>query len=236
MSTYGWKVGVSSRLAAYWPSVIFQDDSGQIQEAYYANLGWTQKGLGLKCQNHSAFIEVPYSINAGREGGEKIIYQRDDQKLLIEERTQLTADLTACEFITCFLTLDFRDLDFSHLNNAAGPAITIPSKTAISAFSVPQTSNLTDVVMNTYILWQDSANALQMTWMDNTGWRTTTSASLGSPDNDTGIACLTPTIWSTSPLQPRYSMARCYYLVNKQIREIQYDGSNWSVVGNLQLG
>lgn len=100
MSTNGFSAGASSRLATYWPSVIFQDDSGQVREAYYAEPGWTQSALGLQCQNHSAFAEVPYSINAGREGGEKVIYQRDDQKLRIGERTQFTTDVSAGESIS----------------------------------------------------------------------------------------------------------------------------------------
>jgi hypothetical protein len=74
-----------------------------------------------------------------------------------------------------------------------------------------------------------------MTWEDdNTGWKTeSTPDSLGSPDKGTGITCLTPTLWGEGSLQPGYSMARCYYLIDGHIREIQYDGSNWSVAGNV---
>lgn len=91
--------------------------------------------------------------------------------------------------------------------------------------------------MNTYILWQGDTGALQMTWEDDsTGWRTSsTPASLGSPDNGTDISCLTPTIWSVTSLQSDYGMARCYYLVDGHIREVHYDGSNWSVIGNVQM-
>jgi hypothetical protein len=124
------------------------------------------------------------------------------------------------------------------LDKVDSPVITMPPETAIGAFSVPRTSNLTDNAMNNYILWQNSTGALQMTWVDdNTGWRTSsTPDSLGIPDKGTGITCLTPTIWAIVTLQPEYGMARCYYLVNKQIREVRYDGSTWSVVGNVQLG
>ncbi|KAL7798574.1 hypothetical protein V8C37DRAFT_368331 [Trichoderma ceciliae] len=215
LSPNGWKAGVSSRLATYWPSLILQDDSDQVQEIYYYNGSWTQNALGLACQNHSAFAVVPYSVSAGREGGESFIYQRDDQKLLVEERKQYNAKLSA-----------------------DAPDIAIPPKAAIGAFSVPRTSNQTDTAMNNYIIWQNVTGALQMTWVDDdTGWRTSSMpASLGSPDSGTDIACLTPTIWSATPLQPEYGIARCYYLVDRQIREVQYDGSSWSVVGNVQLG
>ncbi|KAL7942615.1 hypothetical protein V8C42DRAFT_354739 [Trichoderma barbatum] len=194
MSSKGWKAAENSKVATYWPSVIFQDDSDHMQEAYYANLTWAQSAVGLECRNNSAFAEVPYSVNAGRFRGERLIYQRDDQKLLVEERDNSTDKLSA-------------------------------------------DSDSGDGAMSTYILWQDSTGALQMTWEDdNTGWRTSsTPASLGSPDNGTGIPCLTPTLWAVASLLPDYGMARCYYLVDGQIREVQYDGSNWSMIGNVQL-
>ncbi|KAL9488804.1 hypothetical protein ACSS6W_001081 [Trichoderma asperelloides] len=214
MSPNGWKAAANTRIAAYWPSVIFQDERNQMQEAYDANLTWVQSSVGLQCRNGSTFAEVPYSVNAGRFGGDKILYQRDDQKLILEERTNLTNKL-----------------------NVGAPPITLPANGAMGAFTVPRYSNSTDGAMNTYILWQDSSNALQMTWEDDdTGWRTSsTPTPLGKPDNGTGISCLTTTLWTVASLPSDYSTARCYYLVDGQIREVQYDGSNWLVIGNVQL-
>lgn len=110
----------------------------------------------------------------------------------------------------------------------------MPAEAAIGAFSIPR-SSASNAAMNNYILWQNATGAIQMTWEDdNTGWRTSsTPVSLGIPDKGTGITCLTPTLWAVGSLQPGYSMARCYYLIGGRIREIQYDGSNWSVVGNV---
>ncbi|KAJ4854846.1 uncharacterized protein T069G_10404 [Trichoderma breve] len=214
MSSKGWKAAGDTKIATYWPSVIFQDNSDQIQEAYYANLTWAQSEVGLKCQNRSAFAEVPYSVTAGRFGGEKIIFQQDNQKLLVEERDNSTDKL-----------------------DVAAPSITIPANAAMGAFTVPRDPDTADGTMNTYILWQDSTGALQMTWEDDgTGWRTSSMpASLGSPDKGTGISCLTPTLWAVASLLSDYGMARCYYLVDGNIREVQYDGSNWSVIGNVQI-
>ncbi|KAL6898211.1 hypothetical protein GGI43DRAFT_428447 [Trichoderma evansii] len=214
MSPNGWKAAPNTRIAAYWPSVIYQDESNQMKEAYDANLTWAQSAVGLQTRNGSPFAEVPYSVNAGRFGGEKILYQRDDQKLILEERTTLTNKLSV-----------------------GAPPITIPPNGAMGAFTVPRYSNSTDSAMNTYILWQDSSNTLQMTWEDDdTGWRTSSMpTSLGRPDNGTGISCLTATLWTVASLPSDYSTARCYYLVDGQIREVQYDGSNWLVIGNVQL-
>ncbi|PTB76445.1 hypothetical protein M440DRAFT_1333822 [Trichoderma longibrachiatum ATCC 18648] len=214
MSSKGWKAGSNSRLASYWPSLIYQDGDNLMQEAYCANLTWSQEKVGLKSHEGSVFAEIPYSVNAAASGGERIIYQSDDRKLLVMKRNNLTDELSA-----------------------DAPAFTIPTGAPMGAFTVPRDSDKSNVAMNTYILWQGNTGALQMTWEDDsTGWRTSsTPASLGRLDNGTDIACLTPTIWSVTSLQSSYGMARCYYLVNGHIREVHYDGSNWSVIGNVQL-
>ncbi|KAL7902196.1 hypothetical protein HDV63DRAFT_361023 [Trichoderma sp. SZMC 28014] len=211
MSPNAWKAGVGSRFTSYWPSVIVQDETSQLQEIYY-NGSWSQNNLGLACQNHSAFAEIPVSIKGGQIGAENFIYQRDDQKLFVEGRKDSTTSVSTVTI----------------------PAITLPAEAAIGAFAIPRDSS-SNPAMNNYILWQNATGAIQMTWEDdNTGWRTSsTPASLGVPDKGTGITCLTPTLFAVGSLQPGYSMARCYYLVDGRIREIQYDGSNWSVVGNV---
>ncbi|OTA08629.1 hypothetical protein A9Z42_0003280 [Trichoderma parareesei] len=214
ISSKGWKAGTNSRLASYWPSVIYQDSDNLMQEAYCANLTWNQEKVGLKCHEGSAFAEIPYGVDTAGSGGERIIYQRDDQKLLVAERANLTDELST-----------------------DAPPFAIPANAPMGAFTVPRDSNAPHGAMNTYIIWQDDTGALQMTWVDDsTGWRTSsTPASLGRPDNGTDISCLTPTIWSVTSLQSDYGMARCYCLVDGHIREVHYDGSNWSVIGNVQL-
>jgi hypothetical protein len=102
MSPNGWKAGENSRFASYWPSLVLQDDSNQVQEILYHNGGWIQNDLGLACQNHSAFAEVPYSISGGIDGGEVYIYQRDDQKLLVEGRKQSTSGLSVGKSMTSY--------------------------------------------------------------------------------------------------------------------------------------
>jgi hypothetical protein len=97
MSSKGWKAGANSRLASYWPSVIYQDGDNLMQEAYCANLTWNQEKVGLKCHEGSAFAEIPYSVNTAGSGGERIIYQRDDQKLHVAKRANLTDELSTGE-------------------------------------------------------------------------------------------------------------------------------------------
>ncbi|PTB38099.1 hypothetical protein M441DRAFT_29503 [Trichoderma asperellum CBS 433.97] len=215
ISSLGLKPAANSRLATYWPSLIFQDELNQLQETYYTTSNkWLQNPLNLPSQNHSALVEVAYSTSSARQGGGNFIYQGDDQKLLAEGRSSSTASL-----------------------KADAPTVSIPAESPIGAFSVPRNSQANSP-MNTYTLWQNSTGGIQITWMDDdNGWQTTsTPDSFGSPDKGTDIACLTPSAYSLTPLQPKYDMARCYYLVDGRIREVKYDGSNWSVIGNVPLG
>lgn len=100
ISSLGLKPGANSRLATYWPSLIFQDDVNQLQETYYTTSNkWLQNPLNLSSQNHSALAEVTYSTNSARQGGGNFIYQGDDQKLLAEGRSSSTATLKAGELI-----------------------------------------------------------------------------------------------------------------------------------------
>lgn len=55
--------------------------------------------MGLRSRNGSALAEVPSSVVEGRFGGDKILYQRDDQKLILEGRTNLTNKLSVGEFL-----------------------------------------------------------------------------------------------------------------------------------------
>lgn len=47
------------------------------------------------------------------------------------------------------------------------PPIAIPLKSAMGAFTASRYSNLSDGAMNTYILWQNSSDALLMAWEDD---------------------------------------------------------------------
>ncbi|EHK46638.1 hypothetical protein TRIATDRAFT_141422 [Trichoderma atroviride IMI 206040] len=215
ISSLGLKPGPNSSLATYWPSLIFQDDLNQLQETYFTTSSkWLQNPLNISPQNHSALAEIVYSVSSARKGGGNFIYQDGDQKLQAEGRSSSTTSL-----------------------KADAPAVAIPSESPIGAFSVPRNSQ-TDSPMNTYILWQNKTDGVQITWMDDDkGWQTTSAPdSFGNPDKGTDITCLMPSAFSFTPLQSKYDMARCYYLVDGRIREVKYDGSNWSVVGNVPLG
>ncbi|KAH8125760.1 hypothetical protein ACSS6W_005687 [Trichoderma asperelloides] len=213
LSARALRAGMNTRLAAHWPSVIFQNGVNGIEEAYYSiRRYWGHNVLNLSAVNHSALAEVPWW--GSRTGSANFIYQRGDQKLYAEWRQNASVDAAP----------------------DAPPDISIPPQAAIGAFAIPKTAGVIHSLMNFYILWQNDT-ALQMTKNDdNNGWQTSsTPDTLGSPDEGTDITCLTATDYVWTPIQSKYDMARCYYMVNGKVREVKYDGSTWSVVGYVPL-
>lgn len=100
ISSLGLKLGPNSRLATYWPSVIFQDDLNQLQETYFTTAAkWLQNPLNVSPQNHSALVEIVYSASSARKGGGNFIYQDGNQKLQAEGRSSSTTALKAGKFI-----------------------------------------------------------------------------------------------------------------------------------------
>ncbi|UKZ64291.1 uncharacterized protein TrAtP1_005509 [Trichoderma atroviride] len=205
---------MSTRLAAHWPSVVFQNEVNGLEEAYYSVQNhWAHKILNLSAVNHSALVEVPWW--GSRTGSANFIYQRDDHTLFAEMRHNATADAVADD---------------------PAPNVSIPLQAAIGAFAIPKTARNLDSLMNFYVLWRNGT-VLQMTKNDdNNGWQTSsTPDALGSPDDGTDITCLTATDYVITPIQSKYDMARCYYMVDGKVREVKYDGSTWSVVGYVPL-
>ncbi|KAL6812894.1 hypothetical protein GGI42DRAFT_313168 [Trichoderma sp. SZMC 28013] len=212
INSKAYKAGPNTRLASYWPSLIWQNDVNQLEEAYFTVQSvWDQQLLNLSSVNHSALVEVPYW--GGRTGSANFIYQRDDQRLFAEWRVNASVGAAA-----------------------DAPPDIIPSQASIGAFAIPKTT-VQDSLMNTYILWRNDTGAIQMTKNDdNNGWQTSsTPDALGSPDEGTDIACLTATNYVVTPIQSKFDMARCYYMVNGKVREVKFDGSTWSVVGNVPV-
>jgi hypothetical protein len=87
LSSFTFTSGTSSRLVSYWPSIIFQDGSNQVQGIVYNwsepgnKEGWYQSPLDLRGWNGSGLAAVPLRQDYA-DGGVNLFYQRDDQKLL----------------------------------------------------------------------------------------------------------------------------------------------------------
>jgi hypothetical protein len=130
ISSLGLKPGANTRLATYWPSVIFQDDLNQLQETYFTTSSkWLQNPLNVSPQNHSALAEIVFSASSARSGGGNFIYQDDDHKLQAEGRSSSTTALKAGKSIVkphslhpINLKSQIHQLFPSHPNLPSGPS------------------------------------------------------------------------------------------------------------------
>ena len=111
----------------------------------------------------------------------------------------------------------------------------IPKGSAIGALSVP-TSTGTD--SSIYVLWQDTTGNIQVNWVSNSSssWMgPSTYDALKNADNGTSITCLTPVTWYNVSMGTGPSLGRCYFQVNSAVREVEIDGGEWKVLGDLPI-
>jgi hypothetical protein len=89
--------------------------------------------------------------------------------------------------------------------------------------------------MNTYVLWQEESGVIQVSWQDDdSGWKgPSTFPALSGANNGTAIACVTPNAWPLSNLQAQYDMSCCYFQAGGLLKEVWYNGSDWSIIGNV---
>jgi hypothetical protein len=82
-------------------------------------------------------------------------------------------------------------------------------------------------------MWQDNNGNMQMNWQDDGGdWKgPSTFPALNGSDSGTNIACLTPTAYPATQLTATWDMSRCYFQAGGSLKEVLFDGQNWSVVG-----
>ena len=81
ISAKGWKVGATSRLAAYWPNILYQDDSDVFHHIGINDNGWAEDAAKLgkvAMFKHTGLVVVPRDqSNTAVEA----IYQRSDRKI-----------------------------------------------------------------------------------------------------------------------------------------------------------
>lgn len=96
-----------------------------------------------------------------------------------------------------------------------------------------------DENINTYVVYQDDAGALQMVWQNNTSdWQgpETFNAFKGA-DSGTDIACITAAAWNASgvAITSATDVSRCYFQVKGRVRETHWTGSDWEDLGFLPI-
>lgn len=102
-----------------------------------------------------------------------------------------------------------------------------------------RTDTAGDADINTYIVYQDEAGALQMVWQNSASdWQgPKTFDAFQGADRGTDIACVTAAAWDGSNIHitSATDVSRCYFQVKGQVREAHWNGTNWESLGFLPI-
>lgn len=76
-----------------------------------------------------------------------------------------------------------------------------------------------------------------MKWIDDsTGWKGPTSfPPFQGADNGTSITCLTPSITYGTMAVANSNMSRCYFQAGGAVKEVVYQGGEWSDLGTVPI-
>ncbi|KAI0842704.1 hypothetical protein F5Y06DRAFT_133456 [Hypoxylon sp. FL0890] len=204
----------NSRVAAYWPYIIYQNANLTFhRQVYYSAQGYFNdtvqgwfnhsmmplgdNGTGIAVVPVVKAFKVPYAAG--------IAYRDMDGRLSV---------------------FSFGGDDTGISWDSGTPNMSIPSGTAIAAIAVGRANSNTT---NTWILYQDDSNTIQAVWQDDdNGWQG--PQEVGEADAGTDIACLTEQTGddpSQVLLAEQTDMRRCYYQYKGVIQEKRLTSSTW---------
>lgn len=220
--------GGSSRIASYWPSIIFQDGSGNLQEVHWNTSqgfqGPTAPSTAAVGSAGSPLLVLPLTpSHSGRDL--RVVYRGQDGKLKSFERGENNNVLASSD-----------PLPFS-----------LPADAGLGGFATATSSTS----LTTYLIWQDSqagdkdAGFVQIAYDDGSGggWKGPVSDPVfKGADVPTNIACLTaagsPGGDSTIsvPLEVgKNDMNRCYFQVGGAVKEVLWNGQGWVDLGFVRM-
>ncbi|ETS73886.1 hypothetical protein PFICI_14832 [Pestalotiopsis fici W106-1] len=227
INDYPITVPSTSRLASYWPFVMAQNDGNNFQWIRYwganggpddADAWWTNSTLNVIGSEGTGMVVVPSSAWYLDDGG--FIYRRSDGKLKTYEVEKGSNNVTGLAWGDDELSYD------------------IPSDTAIGSFVIARPDNSNNYT-NTYILYQDDDGIIQVMWQDDeSGWKgPSTYDAFNGADMGTDITCVTAAAWDGSGIEvtSNENLSRCYFQVSNQLREVSYDGTDWTDKGYLPI-
>jgi hypothetical protein len=79
LSALGIPLSATSKFVTYWPSVMYQTATGEVQEIILHN-GWHNKTTNHTALAGSALVEIPFQADYP-DGGNHVFYQEDDGTL-----------------------------------------------------------------------------------------------------------------------------------------------------------
>lgn len=232
LNTYDPLVEQTSRMSAYWPWYISQNEAGNIQiynglpgtVALPSRALWTEFNTpGTRPCARTGLVVLPttsFYLNAVG-----FLYVDDDGML----RTFIFQGGDAAE-------------DWSW-GTSTETGIHIPRGVPIGAFVyLHHNHDDDDELINTFVLFQhnDDDDNIYTAYQNGTSsWRgPTTHPALAGADPGTDIACVTMGLWSPNRgnLSPETDMNRCYFqAAGGRVKEVWHDGAEWHDLGFLPI-
>ncbi|OTA80787.1 hypothetical protein M434DRAFT_401630 [Hypoxylon sp. CO27-5] len=206
----------SSRMAAYWPYIIYQNPNATFHRQVYDSWGrgyfndtlqgWFNPQVVPIADNGTGIAVVPVVKEFKTPYAAGIAYRDQDGRLSI---------------------FSFGGVDTGISWDSGGPPhVSIPAGTAITALAIGRANTNST---NTWILYQDDSNKIQTVWQDDdNGWQG--PQEVGDADAGTDIACLTEQVGDDPSqvfLAEQMDMRRCYYQYQGVIREKRLTDSTW---------
>jgi hypothetical protein len=111
---------------------------------------------------------------------------------------------------------------------------------SFTAFSVAHSKEKDDDSVDIYVLYQDSSPDFKLVSTTDGGktWEKSSPKALSGGDIGTSIACTSlATIdeKGSTRLEAASDLTRCYFVKGGFMTEVQFDGEDWKVIGEVPL-
>ncbi|KAF1995164.1 hypothetical protein P154DRAFT_350205 [Amniculicola lignicola CBS 123094] len=207
-----------TQISYYWPRLLYQGMSGEIRGAHFEchkrGECWHDTVLRTTdARNGTQLVAVPMWNNLSSIG---LFYEQDDGKFVNYKEDWGRASAI------------WKNRAFSDK---------IPPEASVAAFSTIRPEDVDDLALNTYLLWQNNNGTIQMSWTDSDkGWKGPIKpTAFKGADKNTALTCLTGATFPKFPLPPGNELSRCYFQANNTLREVNFNGTSWDVVGTIPI-
>ncbi|KAK8020079.1 hypothetical protein PG990_005217 [Apiospora arundinis] len=238
MNDYPIKVEPKSKIGVYFPYVISQDADNKLR---YTRM------LGQNPNDKSAPWWVnETSMNAVGAKNTPVVMLPLAQKYIDPAgflyRDAQTGRLAAGTNDNIDNGGDIRSnsLPWNQGVRGLGQLPAVPEGSPIAGFAVGRAYDASK--MNTYILYLDDKDTVQVVWQDNdtAGWQgPKTYDALGSAEPGTDITCATQGSWDASGINvsKEQNLNRCFFQEKGtgRLKEVWFDGTDWKHVGFVPL-
>ncbi|KAF7538341.1 hypothetical protein G7054_g2945 [Neopestalotiopsis clavispora] len=237
ISTINWyplKTSENSSLSCYFPYLVSQDANDGAQTRWTRMLGQNASNPSQKFWENDTVADAAdaYTPDAGlvllpvaqkfqENGG--FVYRKSGGGLGLAMK-----DYDDGKSLT----------DVSWTSGTISSVDDMREDSAVGAFVVGRPYTTSDI--NTYILYQDSSDVIQVVWQDGDGWNgPETYDALKDAEPGTDIECLTQGAWEGIGVQVSRSqdMNRCFFQEKDtgRLREVWFNGTDWRNEGYVPL-